>query len=153
MDIASAVFPGEVWRNSLYHRRTNNMNSTSQNDDIQSSCLAATHSFSFTCTMHARHNLNKCNWRPVDWLISINSNTPAGSNHLKSHFVRSQCRRRTVNHCSINGKAFGIHCIHQKTFLKFIRFCLTCIYVALRLQGRDQEWKVSRCHCRFGALV
>ncbi len=40
---------------------------------------------------------------------------PAGSNHLKSHFLRSQCRyRTTLNHRSMNGKTFGIHCIPQK---------------------------------------
>ncbi len=40
--------------------------------------FAATNSFSLTCTMQVQHNLIKCNWRTIDWLISINSNTPAG---------------------------------------------------------------------------
>ena len=64
--------------------------------------------------MQARHNLNMRNCRSFDWLIWINSNTPAGWKHLKGHFVKSQWRRRTVNHRSMNGKTFGIHFIPQK---------------------------------------
>ncbi len=101
--------------------------------------FAATNSFSLTCTMQARHNFNQCNWRPVDWLISINSNTPAGRNHLKSHFLRSQCHyRRTLNHCSMNGKTFGIQCIPQKILFFHILDSVSHAYTLL-------------CDCRGGS--
>ena len=53
--------------------------------------------------------------------------------------MRSQCRdRRTLNHCSINGKTFGIHCIPQKILFFNILDSVSHAYTLL-------------CYCRGGS--
>ena len=100
---------------------TSHMNSTSQNDDIQSSCLQPRIAFHL----------------PLQWMrdiIAISVLTdiqltnqfrlipirrPAGpfEESLVEEPMSTHCRdRRRINHHSMNGKTFGIHCIPQKFF-------------------------------------
>ncbi len=53
--------------------------------------------------------------------------------------MRSQCRdRRTLNHCSVNGKTIGIHCIPQKILFFNILDVVSHAYTLL-------------CACRGGS--